>query len=206
MAQDLGGKPVPFSRLGENMARSDIVITSSSAPDFLIGTEHVDEATANRNGTPLLLIDIAVPRDIDPVVRDRKNVELYDMDDLQKLVEEGRSARKQEVAKVNEIIEDGVDRFRTWVRDRGVVPTVAELRERAETARREELERTFQRHGDLTPKQQRSIEAMASALVKKILHDPIDRLKSDDGERYVVPVRELFSLDEGQDQDERSEA
>jgi glutamyl-tRNA reductase len=206
LAQDLGGRPVPFSKLGATMAKADIVITSSSAPDFLIGPEHVDVAMANRNGNPLLLIDIAVPRDIDPTVRGRANVELYDIDDLQGLVEEGRSARKKEVAKVETIVEEGLERFRTWVRDRGVVPTVALLRERAEAARKGELERTFQRNGDFSPEQKKRVEAMASALVKKILHDPIDRLKSEDGERYVVSVRELFSLDEGQDQDVEAEA
>ncbi|MCH8162413.1 MAG: glutamyl-tRNA reductase, partial [Chloroflexi bacterium] len=150
---------------------------------------------------PLLLIDIAVPRDIDPAVRSVSNVQLYDMDDLQALVEQGRSARKQEVAKVELLVDEAVDHFKTWMRERGVVPTVAALRESADAARRAELEKTFQRHGDLTEKQRRSIEAMSSALVKKLLHEPIVRLKSDDGERYVVPVRELFNLDEERDQD-----
>ena len=201
LAKDLGGRPVPFNKLGATMAGSDIVITSSAAPDFLIGQAEVEEATANRNGRPLLLIDIAVPRDVDPAVRAVSNVQLYDMDDLQALVEEGRSARQQEVANVERIVSEGIERFQTWVRDRGVVPTVAALRERADSARRAELEKTFQRHSDLTEKQRRSIEAMSSALVKKLLHEPIVRLKSDDGERYVVPVRELFSLDEEQNQD-----
>ena len=201
LARDLGGRQVPFSKLGATMADSDIVITSSAAPDFLIGKREVDQATASRNGRPLLLIDIAVPRDVDPAVRDNSKVELYNIDDLQALVEESRDARLQEVAKVEDIVEEGLERFRTWVRDRGVVPTVAELRKRAEAARQSELERTFQKLGDLTPKQRCSIEAMSSALVKKLLHEPIDRLKSDDGERYVVPIRELFGLDEGQDPD-----
>ena len=192
---------MPFNKLGATMADSDIVITSSAALHFLIGRAEVKEATANRNGRPLLLIDIAVPRDVDPAVRSVSNVQLYDMDDLQALVEEGRSARKQEVARVEQLVDEGIDRFRTWMRDRGVVPTVAELRERADATRRAELEKTFQRLGDLTEKQRRSIDAMSSALVKKLLHEPIVRLKSDDGERYVVPVRELFKLDTEQDQD-----
>ncbi|NIM64027.1 MAG: glutamyl-tRNA reductase, partial [Acidobacteria bacterium] len=187
---------VAFSKLGPTMAESDIVITSSSAPDYLIGTGEVSHATASRNGRPLLLIDIAVPRDIDPAVRDNEKVDLYNIDDLQALVEKGRHARRKEVAKVEAIVDEGLDRFRTWVRDRGVVPTVAQLRERADAARAVELEKTLQKLGDLTPKQRRGIEAMSSALVKKLLHEPIDRLKSDDGERYVVATRELFSLDE----------
>ena len=205
LAKALGGRPVPFKKLGASMADSDIVITSSAAPGFLIGQAEVNEATANRNGRPLLLIDIAVPRDVDPAVRSVSNVQLYDMDDLQALVEKGRSARKQEVAKVEKIVDEGIERFRTWMRDRGVVPTVAALREGADAVRRAELEKTFQRHSDLTEKQRRSIEAMSSALVKKLLHEPIVRLKSDDGERYVVPVRELFKLDAEQTQDAQPE-
>lgn len=206
LARDLGGRQVPFGKLGAAMAKADMVITSSAAPGFLIGKPEVKEATANRNGRPLLLIDIAVPRDVDPAVRGESNVELYDMDDIQALVEKSRSARQQELSKVEAIVDDGLEHFRIWMRDRGVVPTVAALRERAEIARRAELEKTFRRAGDLTPKQQRSIESMATALVKKLLHDPIDRLKSDDGERYVGTVRELFNLDEERIQDALPEA
>jgi glutamyl-tRNA reductase len=201
LARDLAGKQVPFSKLGSTMADADIVITCSAAPDFLIGKGEVDQAAAGRNGRALLLIDIAVPRDVDPAVRDNAKVQLYNIDDLQAMVEKGRDARRQEVKRVEAIVEDGLERFRTWVRDRGVVPTVAQLRERADAARQTEVEKTFQKLGDLTPKQRRSIEAMSSALVKKLLHEPIDKLKSDDGERYVVPMRELFSLDDDLDGD-----
>lgn len=195
LAAELHGKPVAFEQLGEAMAEADIVITSSSAPEFLIGQQEVAQAVAGRNGRPLLLIDIAVPRDIDPAVRGHPQVHLYDIDDLQALVDEHRSARAREVSKVELLIDEGLRRFEEWLRSRGVVPTVAALRERADVLREAELARTLKRLRDLSPEQRAGVEAMASALVKKLLHDPIDRLKGDDGERYVAVVRDLFSLD-----------
>jgi len=195
LAAELHGKPVAFEQLGEAMGEADIVITSSSAPEFLIGQQEVAQAIAGRNGRPLLLIDIAVPRDIDPAVRDHPQVHLYDIDDLQALVDEHRSAREREVSKVELLIDDGLRRFEEWLRSRGVVPTVAALRGRADVLREAELARTLKRLRDLSPEQRAGVEAMARALVKKLLHDPIDRLKGDDGERYVAVVRDLFSLD-----------
>ena len=195
LAADLGGDPVAFDKLGAAMGEADIVISSSAAPDFLIGPREVEQALASRNGRPLLLIDIAVPRDVDPAVRDMPQVHLYDIDDLQAAVEENRNSRRQEVAKVERIIDEGLAHFTGWLRERGVVPTVAALRERADTVREAELERTLRRLPDLTSKERAAVEAMANALVKKLLHDPIGRLKGPDGERYVGSLRELFALD-----------
>jgi glutamyl-tRNA reductase len=195
LAADLGGEPVAFDRLGAAMAKADIVISSSAAPDFLIGTREVRQALASRDGRPLLLIDIAVPRDVDPAVRELPQVHLYDIDDLQAVVEENRNSRRREVASVERIIDEGLVRFTAWLRARGVVPTVAALRERADTVREAELARTLRRLPDLTPKERAAVEAMANALIKKLLHNPIDRLKGPDGERYVGVLRELFALD-----------
>ncbi len=195
LAQELGGSHVPFGRLGATMAEADIVISSSAAPGFLISRSHVEEAVAGRNGRPLLLIDIAVPRDVDPAVREYGNVHLYDIDDLQRQVDKNMSVRKQEVAKVEAIVDDAVERFSDWMRNRGVVPTVGTLRKRAEATRQTEIERTFKKLKDLTPAQRDGVEAMTAAIIKKLLHEPIGRLKSDDGERYVAAVRDLFNLD-----------
>jgi glutamyl-tRNA reductase len=112
------------------------VISSSAAPGFLISPGEVRQALASRDGRPLLLIDIAVPRDIDPEVRGLPRVHLYDIDDLQAAVEENLNSRRQEVAKVERIIDEGLARFTVWLRERGVVPTVAALRERADTCAR----------------------------------------------------------------------
>ena len=195
LAADLGGDPVAFDRLGQAMGEADIVISSSAAPEFLIGADEVRQATAHRNGRPLLLIDIAVPRDIDPAVREFPQVHLYDIDDLQGLVEQNRNARRQEVTKVDHLIEEELKRFEQWLRARGVVPTVAALRRYAEDVRQAEVDRTLKRLGDLTPAQRAAFEKMTGSLIKRLLHDPIGKLKGDDGERYVAAVRELFLLD-----------
>ena len=195
VAADLGGEAVPFGKLGSAIAEADIVISSSAAPGFVIGPQDIAQANGRRNGRPLLLIDIAVPRDIDPAVRDLPHTHLYDIDDLQALAEQNMNARRREVVKVERIVDEGLERFAEWVRVRGVAPTVATLRARADAVREAELARTFKRLGDVTPKQRERVEAMANALVKKLLHDPIARLKGEDGERYVGAVRELFSLD-----------
>ena len=195
LAADLAGEPVPFGHLGQAMAEADIVISSSSAPDYLIGAQAVAQAVAQRDGRPLLLIDIAVPRDVDPSVRDFSRVHLYDIDDLQSLVEQNLGARRREVAKAEHIVDEELGRFSEWLRTQGMVPTVAALRARADALREEELARTLKRLPDLSPRQRQRVEAMANALVKKLLHDPIARLKSSDGERYVAAVRELFDLD-----------
>ena len=196
IAAELGGEAVPFERLGEAMAEADIVISSSAAPNYLIDREAVVQATAGRNGRALLLIDIAVPRDIDPVVRDLPSVHLYDIDDLQGLVKRNLGARQRELSKAETILDEELDRFGEWVRTQGMVPTVAALRARGDAIGREEVERTLKRLPDLSPQQRKRVEAMANALVKKLLHDPIVRLKGSDGERYVAVVRELFNLED----------
>ena len=196
LAADLGGEPLPFARLSQAMAEADIVISSSAAPDFLIGRQEVAEAMSQRNGRPLLFIDIAVPRDVDPCVRELPGVHLSDIDDLQALVEQNLNARQREVTNVEHIIEEELERFNEWLRARGVLPTVTALRARADDLRDAEIARTFKRLPGLTTEQRERVEAMANALIKKVLHDPITRLKGDDGERYVGAVRELFALDE----------
>lgn len=196
LAAELGGEAVGFETLPAAMADADIVISSSAATEFLIGRDEVTRAVAQRNGRPLVLIDIAVPRDIDPAVREFPQVHLYDIDDLQAVVEENRNSRRQELAKVEHVVDEGVARFAVWLRERGVVPTVAALRERADALREAELARTLKRAPELDAKQRAALEAMSTALVKKLLHDPITRLKGTDGERYVGTLRELFSLDD----------
>ena len=196
LAAELDGEPVAFGKLPSAMAEADIVISSSAATEFLIGPGDVKQAVAGRNGRPLLLIDIAVPRDIDPSVREFPQVHLFDIDDLLAVVEENRNSRRKELRKVETIVDEGVGRFSAWLRERGVVPTVAALRERADELREAEVSRTLRRMPGLTDDQRASVDAMANAIVKKLLHEPIARLKGADGERYAGTLRELFALDE----------
>lgn len=196
LATDLGAAPVPFNRLDWALGQADIVITSTGAPEFLIGPELV-QTSRNGDGRPLLLIDIAVPRDVDPAVRELPGVHLFDIDDLRSVARENLNARRAEIQRVEAIVEEEVARFFEWHRSLQVVPTIAALRKRAEVIRRAELERTLPRLNVGDDERQR-IEAMTQAIVKRLLHDPILRLKREaDGERYVPAVRELFHLEPG---------
>lgn len=195
LAADLGGEAVPFEQLKQALGEADIVISSSAAPGYLIGRDHVAQAAAQRNGRPLLIIDIAVPRDVDPAVREFAKVHLYDIDDLQNQVEENMNKRRKELTKAEKIVEEELGRFSQWLNSRGVVPTISALRFQADALRQEEMARTLKRSNDITPQQQERMEAMTNALVTKLLHNPIARLKGDDGERYAAFVRELFDLD-----------
>jgi glutamyl-tRNA reductase len=198
LATDLGGQALPFDQLGRALGESDIVITSTGAPAFLIGQPIIENALRDRNGRPLLLIDIAVPRDVDPSVRQFENVHLYDIDDLQAVADNNMREREKEVSKVEALVEEEVSRFVEWYRSLDVIPTIAALREHAERVRRVELDKTLSRLPDLSPEEQARVEAMTCAIVKKILHQPIARLKSEggNGEQYVAALRDLFALGE----------
>lgn len=195
LAAELHGSAVPFERLQDALGRADIVIASTASTEFVVDRPMVERAVDARPKRPLLLIDIAVPRDIDPAVRDVPGVHLYDIDGLQDIADANINLRRQEVTRVEEIVDEEVERFGGWLRSLEVVPTVASLRSRAEEVRAAELERTLPKM-KLSAADRKRIEAMTSAIVKKLLHAPIAQLKTaGEGERYVEPVRTLFGLD-----------
>jgi glutamyl-tRNA reductase len=197
LADDLGGQALPLARLPNALAESDIVISSTGAPAFLIQPETVEAVMAGHNGRPLLFIDIAVPRDIHPSVREIGGVHLYDIDDLQAEAEANLRSRLKEVAKVERMVEEEATRFSNWARSLRAVPTVAAIRKQAEEVRQAELARTFARLPDLTDEERARIEALSTAIVKKLLHRPITRLKAKEyGHLYVQPARELFGVDD----------
>ena len=143
-----------------------------------------------------------MPRDIDPAVRTLPNVRLFDIDELQAVAERNLELRRGELSAAEAIVDEDVAKFGEWLRSLAVVPTVAALQERADALRLAELERTLSRM-DLSPEDRGRIEAMTSALVKKLLHAPIARLKDPaDGERYAEAARALFGLDDAPDNDE----
>jgi glutamyl-tRNA reductase len=196
LAGDLGGTPVPFGRLGEAVAQADVVVSSTAAAHTVISRETVAEAMRGRAARPLLLIDIAVPRDVETSVREIPGVHLYDIDDLQAVARQNLQLRKQELAQAEAIIDDEVTKFGDWLRSLEVVPTVAALRSRAEQVRLAELERTLPKTS-MSAADRKRVEAMTAAIVKKLLHGPIARLKTPgDGERYVEPARALFGLED----------
>ena len=150
---------------------------------------------ADRNGRGLLFIDIAVPRDVDPAVRDIKGVHLFDIDDIETVTNTGLSGRKRELSRVEAIVEEELTAFLDWWRSLDVVPVIAALRKRAETIRRQELDRTLRRLPTLDDDSRRRIESMTSAIVKKMLDSPIAHLKNGtDKGLYMEALQELFDV------------
>lgn len=202
LASAMGGSVAPFEELGASLAAADVVITSTAAPHHLFERQHVEAAMAGRRSRPMMIIDIAVPRDVDPEARNVPGVHLYDIDDVQSAARESVRLRKKELGAAQAIVDDAVERYAAWLRSLEVVPTVASLRSRAEALRRAELERTLARTSMSAADRER-VEAMTSALVKKLLHAPIRRLKEPgQGQRYVEATRALFDLD-GDERDGR---
>ncbi len=202
LADSLGGEAVPFERLESALAAADIVITASGSPSFIVRPSLVARAMATRAGQPLLLVDIAVPRDVDPTVVRIPGVALYNVDDLQAVTRSSLKQRGQEVGRVEAIVEEELDRFLVWWRAMDATPTIVDIRGQAEAIRRRELSKAIRKLPSLGEADQAVLEAMSRSIVKKLLHRPITSLKeraSDPG--YLESARRLFRLTDGQDSD-----
>jgi len=200
LASDLGGAPLPFDALGAAFERADVVITCTGSPTCIVSRDMVGAALPSRDGKPLVFIDIAVPRDVEPAVGSLPGVCLFDVDDLDDMAEANRRQRQLEVDAVEEIIASELVRFQAWLGGLCAVPTISAIRERAEIARQTELHRTLGRMKNLAEADRERIEAMSKALVKRILHDPVTRLRAGTtARRYLGAARHLFGVDETAD-------
>ena len=192
----------PFSELTESIRDADIVISSTTAPDAVISKAMV-ELTVNARTRPLFVVDIAVPRDVDPSVGELDNVVLKDIDDLRGVVESGVGNRLSEVAKVEDIVADELERFVEWQRASEIGPTIAALVEKAEEIRRSELERMSSRLGELSDEQRQAVEEATRRAVAKVLHAPMAKARrlaaTKQGHSYIAALRELFELDDAGD-------
>lgn len=171
------GRALPLEEVPEALVQTDIVISSTGAPDLLIQRSQVKTIMKQRRQRPLFFIDIAVPRDIDPRVNDLDNVYLYDIDDLQGVVAQNMAARKNEAVAAERIVQEETVKFRTWLNGLEVVPTIVALRQKMEEIRQGELKRGGAALQDLTPEQLKAVELLSQSMVNKILHDPITFLK-----------------------------
>jgi len=195
LASAHGGKAVPFHHLKEPLIEADILISSSGAPHFILEPSVVAEAMQSRPHRPLVLIDIAVPRDIDPRVKDIENVLLYDIDDLETVSGSNHRQRAKEKEKVMTIIDAEVAKFMSWWHSLEAVPTITALVSKAERIRRTQLTRTLSRM-QMSDEDRAAIDAMTQAIVKRILHDPIRSLRNgEQGDNHIQAVQELFDLD-----------
>ncbi len=155
-----------------------------------------------RKGRPLFVIDLAVPRDVEPAVADLDDCYLYDIDDLEAVVSESLSGRWREAARAESMVAHEADRFRDWQASLEVVPAIASLRERAENIRSGELAKAESRLGGLSESERRTVESLTTQIVNKLLHVPIVRMKeaaATDGTGYVDVARDLFGLAEDED-------
>jgi glutamyl-tRNA reductase len=186
---------IGLAQIGDAMPDADVVISGTGSGAFVLGPDEVKPAAAYRNGRGLLLIDVAVPRDIDPGVRDIPGVSLFDIDDVEAIAEAGLNVRQAEVQRVEAIIEEELADFLAWWDSLDVVPVISALRERAEDIRLRELDRTLRRLPELDAETRERIEAMTAAIVKKMLDRPIARLKEGaDKGLYMEALQDLLDV------------
>ena len=200
LAQTLNGCALDFEAFKEEMHKADIIITSTAAPTFIIQKEMVEKAIQKRKNKPIFLIDIAVPRDIAPEVNELENVYLYDIDDLQNVVNANMEERQKEAENAMDIIKHEVTKFNNWFSTLDAVPTIVEMRNRAEGMRKIEVEKNLKNMDHLSTNDKESIHLLTQSIVNKILHKPTINLKkktqSQDGHIYLKAIRHLFHLDD----------
>jgi glutamyl-tRNA reductase len=198
LAAALGGRAAPLEELRPEMAKVDVVISGTAAPGLVIRREDVESAQRERRHRPLFLIDIAVPRDIEPAAGKVDGVFLYDLDDLRSVAEANLRERRKEADSAEAILDEEIQDFLEWRRSLDVVPLLVELRGRADEIRRAEIERARRRLGPLTAEQEKALDALTSGIVNKLLHPPTVELKKMAGHRghaeQVGLVRRLFGL------------
>ncbi|MGH9040540.1 MAG: glutamyl-tRNA reductase [Acidimicrobiia bacterium] len=199
VAAKVGGQPLPIERLPEALVAVDVVLTSTGATETVIDLPALELAMDRRFGRELLIVDIAVPRDVDPAVGALAGVTLCDMDDLKAFAERSLDRRRREVARVRRIIAGELERFRSEAAGREVAPLVAALRARGEEVRLAELERFRAKLEGLDPKAAEAVEALSRGIVAKLLHDPTVRMKEAAGsgraEVYGDALTALFGLE-----------
>jgi len=199
LAQRFGGRAVRFDELPEQLEAADIVVSATNSPHHIVERDELEQVMAKREGRPLLLVDIAVPRDVDPSCRELTGASLHDVDDVQQIVERNASGRQAEARQAQRILDAELERFEQWLASLEVVPTVASLRERADEIVRRVLAENEQRWESLSETDRERLALMARAIASRLLHEPTLRMKraagSDDAYLYVNALRELFGLD-----------
>ncbi|HEX3511179.1 MAG TPA: glutamyl-tRNA reductase [Solirubrobacteraceae bacterium] len=199
LAERVGGSVVGLEELPEQLVLADIVLCSTSSPHPIVGREELELVMNGRSGRPLLLIDVAVPRDVDPACGQLDGVTLYDIDDLQASVARNLSTREEELPAAREIVEQEIHRFARWLGQLDALPTVSALREHGSEIVDQVLAENAGRWESASPRDLARIEAIARAVMTRLLHEPTIRLRSlssDRGHASLEIVRELFGLRE----------
>ena len=199
LAERLKGNAIRFEEIYYHLKDMDIVITATGSSEFIIKTSHAKESLKLRNNEPVFMIDIAVPRDIDPRVEEIPDIYLYDIDDLKGVLDENLKTRKDSAIKAEEIVREVESAFESWISGLKAVPAIIDLKKRFETIKDLEVERALSKLDGFTDKDRDVIEAMAARIVGKLLHGPLTKLKEEAstsrGALYVDSVKKLFELE-----------
>jgi glutamyl-tRNA reductase len=210
LADAVGGRAVPWNEMITGLGSADIVITATGAQRPILSRAQVEAVTGRRRPDPLFIIDVAVPRDVEPEVGDIEQWFLYNVDDLQMIVQENMSRRGAEIERAEAIVSEEVARFTTWQRSRTAIPTVVALRQKFEAIRRSELQRLDGKLGALDPDAKARVDEVTRLIVEKLLLEPTEHLKALPDEEtqlaYTEAVNRLFGLreDAGSQDNERS--
>jgi len=204
LARKLSARALGLEDVSAELERADVVVASTSAPGFVLTRATVEEALRARRGRSLLLVDLAVPRDLDPAINDLDGCFLYDIDDLEAVVAETITGRRGEAARAEKLVAAEAERFGEWQASLGVVPTIASLRALVEEIRDRELAKAGSR---LSERERRQVESVLAQILAKLLHLPTIRMKeaaaAADGVIYADVVRHLFGLGERQEEERR---
>ena len=194
LARQLGGRSVSFSDVGASLADVDMVIVATEASDRVITREEIASAGGTRNGRPLFLFDLAVPRNIDPEVGAIDKVSLFNIDDLSSIAEENLEGRKEAAAEAERIVEEEVADFMKWWDSLEAVRLIKALRQRADGIRARELARALRKMPDLPHEDVQTLDAMTRSIINRLLHDPIVSLKQRASEGDLRVAQKLFRL------------
>jgi glutamyl-tRNA reductase len=199
LAAELEGEAIPWAELAVGLAAADVAVTATGASIPVVSRELVQDVMRQRPHRPLFIIDIAVPRDVEPAAGDLEQVFVYNIDDLQQIVKDNLARRGSELSRAESIVEEETSRFVEWLRSREVIPTVVALRQRFETIRRAELKRLDSKLAGLPPDARARVDEVTRLVVEKLLLSPTEQLKTLDDETMVAVYSEalnrLFSLD-----------
>ena len=205
LANQLGGRAVPWSELDTALAAADIVITATGSTDPVLSRSRVEEIMRPRRSRPLFIIDIALPRDVESSVGDLDQVFLYNIDDLQTVVKENLARRTAELTHAETIVAEEVAKFGTWLQSREIIPTVVALRQRFESIRQSELSRLEPKLSSLPPEARARLEEVTHLIVEKLLLTPTEQLKAVNDENMVVTYADALNRLFGLAADERTQ-
>ena len=204
LAKEFNGRAIKFDAYLDELAHMDILICSTGAPKYVLMKDQMQKVMKERKNRPMFLIDISVPRNIDPAINDLDNVYLYDVDDLKGVVDTNILERQKEAKKAEEIIEEEIETFKKWLSSLDSVPVVIALREKAEAIKKEEVEKLLNRLPEIGDKEKKAIEGLASSIVNKLIHAPTVALREDSEDRdiMIATIKRLYGLN-GEDDDKK---